>query len=104
MDALKIYSNSKISLSNEYSERVVFYNIYNQNTSTNKDQIDFFKTRLSSIIDKLSLAERSSIIIYYNTDLTMEEVGKILNIHKSTVSRNINRGLKKVKNILQETA
>jgi len=60
------------------------------------------KIFISQLLEKLSEVERKVIYYVFEMDLTQTEIGKILNVSQRTVSRILERALKKLRRISQE--
>lgn len=67
---------------------------YNPELISEKDEI---KTMISQIIDELSDKEKQVLILYYYEDLTLKEIGEVLEVTESRVSQLHTKAIFKLK-------
>ncbi len=72
------------------------------NGSSNEYNIKQIRRVLPRVIDeKLTLRQRQCVQMYYFKKLNMQEIGEVLGIDRTTVSRNLSRARKRIKTSLE---
>ncbi len=70
--------------------------------NSNRNKINKLKIIIRDVIEtELTKRQKQILILYFYKNLKMTEISKMLNINKSTVSRTIERGIKKIHKFLK---
>lgn len=73
-----------------------------ENGSSNEYNIKQIRRVLPRVIDeKLTLRQRQCVQMYYFKKLNMQEIGEVLGIDRTTVSRNLSRARKRIRTSLE---
>lgn len=67
----------------------------------NAERLLRLKRKLPAALSKLPEKQRMYLLAYYSERLTMEQLAERFGVNKSTVSRSIQRGKKKLQDYLQ---
>lgn len=67
----------------------------------NAERLLRMKRKLPAALSKLPEKQRMYLLAYYSEHLTMEQLAERFGVNKSTVSRSIQRGKKKLQDYLQ---
>lgn len=67
----------------------------------NAERLLRLKRKLPAALSKLPEKKRMYLLAYYSDHLTMEQLAERFGVNKSTVSRSIQRGKKKLQDYLQ---
>ena len=67
----------------------------------NAERLLRLKRKLPAALSKLPKKQRMYLLAYYSDHLTMEQLAERFGVNKSTVSRSIQRGKKKLQDYLQ---
>ena len=67
----------------------------------NAERLLRLKRKLPAALSKLTEKQRMYLLAYYSERLTMDQLAERFGVNKSTVSRSIQRGKKKLQDYLQ---
>lgn len=90
-----IYKSKKENIFEEYNEDSI-KEISRDYISDSIHNIDFFE-----LVKNLNFEERMLITLFYSEDLSIKEIGNIMDIPQSTVTTKLSRARNKLKKILE---
>ena len=94
--------NTRYRRGKAYSADMAMYMRQISNESTNSSQISRLKRNLIRCIQEdVTERQRTVLLMYYSQGMNMREIGEELGVDKSTVSRTIKRGEKRLQRCLR---
>lgn len=92
--------NTRYRRGKHYAAEMALYS--NQIAQDNSQQIGQLRRNLlTALREDITPRQREVLLLYYSHGYTMEEIGAKLGVHKSTVSRTIQRGERRLQRCLR---
>ncbi|MDK2801865.1 MAG: sigma-70 family RNA polymerase sigma factor [Oscillospiraceae bacterium] len=74
---------------------------YDEDISNKKNITKIHKILKEIISNELSNKQKETIILYFYNQKNVTQISKLLDVHKSTVSRNLSRGIKNIEKFIK---
>lgn len=96
------HDNPRYRNGSEYAASMKVYMDQLSEMNTNKEELSRVKQNLlTALKEDVTPRQREMLTLYYGQQMNMREIAALLGVHKSTVSRTIKRGARRLQRCLR---